>query len=105
MQMPTHDEGLFEMLCEIAQDEAPDLRRGKMFGCPTLFSGRKAALGVFGDHANLKLPRDRAEALLAEGRALPFAPGGRKMGGWVLVEDPEANEDLVRDSARYRAGT
>jgi hypothetical protein len=46
----------------------------------------------------LKLPADRAGALVAAGEAVPFEPSpGRKLREWVVVQpSPQRRDDLAR---------
>lgn len=84
----------------------PEVSEGRMFGS----SGLKVAGKVFAMEVKgrlvVKLPRGRAEALIAAGAGEPFDPGhGRLMREWVAV--PRAGAAawlaLAREARRYVA--
>ncbi len=51
----------------------------------------------------VKLPKDRVEALIAEGTGQPFAPAGKVFREWVLIEafDEKRWEGLLRESIDF----
>lgn len=76
-------------LLEEALGGRKELRRGKMFGCPGFFLGKKAVAVVFGNDLNVTLPPAEVERLTAPGPASGFRPFevmGRRMSGWMLVD-------------------
>lgn len=88
--------------------QPPDAAGGRRFGSETLrVDGSIAAMLVQG-RVVLKLPRERVEALLADGDGEPFLDGrGRPMREWVaLTGDPSGDASLLREAlalARSRA--
>ena len=59
---------------------------GKMFGLPAYFIGRKLFACVYEDSVGLKLPADRAAALIGQAGITPFVPMGRRqMKAWVKL--------------------
>ena len=79
----------------------PDLRAGKMFGCPGFFLGTKAVAVTFGEHVCLTLPQARVAELMLQPGFGPFiAAGARPMSGWVLI-DPETFAALGPDTPLF----
>ena len=81
---------------ELLEDIAAELQAdgpvtvGTMFRSPALRTGRKivAFLGHpegSGDTLIVKLPRERAEDLVAAGAAEPVTMGGRTMREWIRI--------------------
>ena len=75
------------------------------FGCPAFYAGGKMFAAVVRDGVLLKLPPGNAADLLAANKAMPFTPGGKTMGGWVVVPAVDARqvraaERFVRPTAR-----
>lgn len=68
-----------------------------MFGCPGYFVGGKAVACVFGNELNLTVPPARVDELVQKEGFRRFAPGGRTMSGWVLL-DQERVAALEPDS-------
>jgi hypothetical protein len=64
----------------------PQLRPGKMFGCPGYFVGRKAVACVFGDEVCVTLPPAEIDKLVEKPGYRRFQPMGRTMSGWVMLE-------------------
>ena len=60
------------------------------------------------DGVNLivKLPRHRAEQLIAAGTGKPFAPAGRTFREWVLIgdRDPRRWAELIDEASAFAAG-
>ncbi len=93
-----HDKQLFDALLAAARTIDPAIRGGYMFGCPAIFYGHKMAACVFGDKISLKLPAALADATLASGRAVPFAPYGRAvMREWIMAGPSIDRLDTIRD--------
>jgi hypothetical protein len=63
----------------------PELRAGAMFGCPGYFLGKKAVACVFESDVCLTLPVPEIDVLVTRPGFRRFAPMGRVMSGWVLV--------------------
>ena len=78
-------------------------RRGvterKTFGCPAFYAAGKMFAAVVDGGVLLKLPPGDAADLLAANKATPFAPGGKPMGGWVVV--PAVVAAQVRAAERF----
>ena len=74
-----------------------DIAEGTVFGYRCLRIGGEYLASVFSFDGALvlKLNRERADALIAEGVGLPFAPSGRPFKEWVTV--PQMDETLWRD--------
>jgi len=86
---PVHDMALFGALRALAFAVTPDLREGKMFGCPALFTGRRMAACVLGAEVGLRVPAPVAEAAREAGRARAFTPyGKRPMREWIALDLP-----------------
>ncbi|MGO9546272.1 MAG: TfoX/Sxy family protein [Rhodomicrobium sp.] len=93
-----HDKQLFDALLVVARAIDPAVRGGYMFGCPAIFHGRKMAACVYGDQIALKVPAALADATLASGRAVPFAPYGRAvMREWIMAGPAIDALDTIRD--------
>ncbi len=81
--------------------EQPQVTPGKMFGCAGLRTGKKFFAMVWNDTLVVKLPADRAQAVLADGGEQFEPMPGRPMGEWVV---PGATADwaaLAEESRRY----
>ncbi|TKC81650.1 hypothetical protein FAZ69_27175 [Trinickia terrae] len=79
-----HDRFLFDAAFNEVRDIDAPVREGAMFGCPAAFVGRRIAFCVYGSGLGIKLPAERAAALLESGRAFAFQPYGRAaMTEWV----------------------
>lgn len=77
------DEGCTEALAAMLL-ELPDVRRGRMFGVPAFYAGKKMFACVYGDIIGIKVPEDVARRLLEDARFAPFQPYGKpKMREWV----------------------
>jgi hypothetical protein len=72
-------------------------RRGaaerRMFGGVGFLLGGHLAVGVWGDAVVARLGPEAGEAALGEPHVRAFAPAGRPMRGWVLVEPEGVEED------------
>jgi hypothetical protein len=52
----------------------------------------------------LKLPTDRQDELVGTGQAVPFEPmDGRRMNGWVVVDDTVDRPPLVEEARAFVA--
>jgi len=94
--IPSSDKAVIDSLDELLGGR-PDLKRGAMFGCPGYFVGGKAVACVFGNELNLTVPPARVDELVQQEGFRRFAPGGRTMSGWVLL-DQERVAALEPDS-------
>jgi hypothetical protein len=72
-----HDRGLFDVAFAHVRDIDPSVHEGAMFGCPAAFVGAHMAFCVYGSGIGIKLPAERAAALVRMGRAFAFQPYGR----------------------------
>lgn len=87
----------------------PEVREGRMFGHPAFFVGKKMFACVYGDGVGLKLPAERAAALLAAPDVVPFQPYGKpRMREWVQInravsEDYLGDRDAFEQAIRYVA--
>ncbi len=87
----------------------PGVRAGRMFGFPGYYADGKLFACVYGPGVALKLPPGRAEKLVGRPGIGPFAPLGRKMKAWVMIErrrsgDLRRLERLFVESAAYVTG-
>jgi hypothetical protein len=81
-----HDRGLFDVAFAHVRDIDPSVHEGAMFGCPAAFVGAHMAFCVYGSGIGIKLPAERAAALVRTGRAFAFQPYGRAaMREWVEI--------------------
>jgi hypothetical protein len=69
-----HDRGLFDVAFAHVRDIDPSVHEGAMFGCPAAFVGAHMAFCVYGSGIGIKLPAERAAALVRTGRAFAFQP-------------------------------
>lgn len=83
---------LFELV-EDASAPLPGVSHKRMFGCEAFFAeGTIYALIWKDDRIGLKLPDEASHAALAAmPGTTPWAPGGKRMGKWLLV--PEGFHD------------
>jgi hypothetical protein len=64
----------------------PDVRKGKMFGYPAFYIGRRMIACVYQDEIGLKLPAARVDKLLERGDLRSFRPYGKAaMREWISV--------------------
>ena len=101
MNKPGHDLESFARLEAMASDTAPGLRKGSMFGSPSLFVGRRMLGCVLCDVIGLRVPEGLADAARLAGRARHFTPyGKRPMREWIAIDGSaaalESATDLVR---------
>jgi hypothetical protein len=79
-----HDRGLFDVAFAHVRDIDTSVHEGAMFGCPAAFVG--AHMAFYGSGIGIKLPAERAAALVHVGRAFAFQPYGRApMREWVEI--------------------
>ena len=91
-----------------ADVQPPDSAGGRRFGSEALRVGGSIVAMLVQGRLVLKLPRERVEALVADGDGEPFLDGrGRPMREWVaLTGDPAGDRallDQALDLARSRA--
>lgn len=108
-QAMQHDTVLFEAVFAHAAALDPEVRRGRMFGCPAVYRGRRMALCVFGGEIALRVPQAVATAAVEAGRAHPFQPYGRsRMREWIALEGGipalERSADLAAAALRFARG-
>jgi hypothetical protein len=106
MVRTVHDQVLFQELKTLALSCAPDLREGRMFGCPAIYVGRKMACCVLGSDVGLRVPAAMADAARASGRARAFTPyGKRPMREWIALDLPpkglHAAADLIEGAIEF----
>lgn len=74
---------LFGVVCKLSGA----VRKGKMFGCPALYVGRKMALCVYEDRIGMRVPENIAVNAKSVDRAIAFTPYGKKpMREWIAIE-------------------
>jgi hypothetical protein len=101
-----HDQVLFKELKALALSCAPDLREGRMFGCPAIYVGRKMACCVLGSEVGLRIPAAMADEARDSGRARAFTPyGKRPMREWIALDLPpkrlHAAADLIEGAIEF----
>jgi hypothetical protein len=106
MVRTVHDTVLFNELKRLALVSAPDLREGRMFGCPAIYVGRKMACCVLGSEVGLRIPAGMADAARASGRARAFTPyGKRPMREWIALDLPperlQAAANLIKGAMEF----
>jgi len=84
--------------------EDPGVSETKMMGMPALRFGRGLFGGRSGDDLVLKIGRERAAELIAQGRGRPFDPSGRDrpMKDWVLLGEPSDDWAALAEEAKGR---
>lgn len=81
-----HDRGLFDVAFAQVRHIDASVHEGAMFGCPAAFVGAHMAFCVYGSGIGIKLPAERAAALVDAGRAFAFQPYGRApMREWIEI--------------------
>lgn len=90
MGAPAHDTALFELFAAEVEGMQDGLRRGKMFGAPALYRGRRMVGCVLGDEIGLRVEADTATQAIADGRATRFTPYGKPpMEEWIALPPPD----------------
>lgn len=74
---------LTAFLDEFAGDH-PGVRRGKMFGLPAIYVGRRLATCLMEDGIAIRLPTETARREVQTRRATPISAKQRETGSWVL---------------------
>jgi TfoX/Sxy family transcriptional regulator of competence genes len=88
----------------VAGAEGGEVSRGSMFGSQGLRTGKKFFAIWWHERLVLKLPAERQQALLDGDQAAPFEPmGGRRMNGWVVVDDALDWPPLVEEARAFVA--
>ncbi len=109
-KMPGYRDDVLDVLDEMLSDRG-DVRRGKMFGLPGYFTGKKMFVCCIDQGIGLKLPVKRVAELQAADDAMrPHAPGGRVMKEWVYIARDDPNElrsdqPLLEESIAFVAGS
>jgi predicted DNA-binding protein (MmcQ/YjbR family) len=95
------------VLDEMLLDD-PRVKTGKMFGYPAYYVGKKLAICLYGNGVGLKVPENRAAALIEENEnIIPFQPlGSRRMREWIQINltDSKAYQeyrDVLEESLDY----
>jgi hypothetical protein len=65
-------------------DHHRGVRRGKMFGLPAIYVGRRLVTCLIEDGIIVRLPQDLAKREITTKRAKPFSRRGKEMGSWVM---------------------
>ena len=91
---------LVEQVADDPDVQPPDSAGGRRFGSEALRLGGSIVAMLVQGRVVLKLPRERVEALIAEGDGEPFDNGrGRPMREWVaLTGDPAGDAGLLREA-------
>ena len=96
--------GLAEAFAGRAGVELPGVSGTRGFGSQTLKVDKSIFAMVTGGGLVVKLPRDRVEALIAEGTGVPFDGGkGRPMKEWLAVtaDDDDAWLALANEALEF----
>ena len=81
-----------------------DATSGSMFGCQGLRTGRRFFAVWWTEKLVVKLPAERLQELVESGQAEPFEPmPGRRMNGWVVLEDSVARDPVVAEARAWVA--
>ena len=84
------------------------VRRGKMFGLPAIYVGRRLVSCLIEDGIIVRLPEDLARSQIRERKGKPFNRRGKKTNNWVLYSPRSSSaarsltrvlENAVRDIA------
>ena len=95
-ERPAYRNEVLFAVSELLSD-IPDVRKGRMFGYPAFYVGRRMFAYLYGEGVGLKLPQAQAQAQLHDGHALPFQPYGKaKMREWIELRHGEVR-DYWRD--------
>lgn len=81
MPIPFRNE-LTAFLDEFAEQHR-GVRRGKMFGLPAIYVGRRLVTCLMEDGIAVRLPEDVARREIREGKGKPLTSRGHAMGRWV----------------------
>jgi hypothetical protein len=82
----------------------PQLVRKPMFGYPAAFINGNMVCGLFQDSVIVRLGKEGAAAATSAGQAKQFVPmPGRTMTGYVVVPDPEAQDNAALSAWLRRA--
>lgn len=96
MGAPVHDAALFDLFAAEAEGLEDGLRRGKMFGAPALYRGRRMVGCVLGDEIGLRVDADTAAQAIARGRATRFTPYGKPpMKEWIALPPPDDMAEIA----------
>jgi TfoX/Sxy family transcriptional regulator of competence genes len=83
----------------------PEVTETQMMGMPALKRGSKMFGGLYEGELVVKIGRERAQELIASGRAAPFDPSGRgrAMKDWAVVHAPHDDWLALAGEAAGRA--
>jgi len=94
-------------------EEHRGVRRGKMFGLPAIYVGRRLVTCLMEDGIIVRLPEDAARREIRAKKGKPFSPAGRepaarKTGNWVMYRPrtsiaARALTPIIEESARHIA--
>jgi hypothetical protein len=84
------------------------IRRGKMFGLPAIYVGRRLVTCLIEDGIIIRLPADVARREVQSKRGTAFSRRGRAMGSWVMYEPrtraaAQALTRIIETSVRHVA--
>jgi hypothetical protein len=106
MPIPFRSE-LTAFLDEFA-DQHRGVRRGKMFGLPAIYVGRRLVTCLIEDGIIVRLPEELARRELRSRRAKPFAMGERDSRQWLMYRPRTATAarsltPIIEAAARHMA--
>jgi hypothetical protein len=84
------------------------VRRGKMFGLPAIYVGRRLVTCLIEDGLIVRLPNEVAKREIRARKAKAFSRKGREVDGWVLYQPRTATvarglTPIVETGVRYIA--
>ncbi len=108
MPFPKADEKTRQLFLSVVPDD-PRVQVRTMFGHQSAFVNGNMFGGFFGSDIMVRLPDAERERFLKEEGAVPFAPMGREMRGYVTLprswhSDPERLRSVLRQSMEWAAG-
>jgi hypothetical protein len=102
----THEDAFWELIGELQLEDGRVEEGTIMSGRCARVAGEFLALVDFkGSGLVVKLPRERVDGLVAEGRGRPFGPAGKVFREWVSVPtlDLELWGRLLREGVEFVA--
>jgi len=88
----------------VADVEGGDVTRGKMFGSSGLRTGTKFFAIRWHEQLVVKLPPARLTELVEASHGQPFEPmEGRRMNGWIVLDDSVDWQPVVQEASAYVA--
>jgi hypothetical protein len=103
--MTSTDQDVFWELIEELRAADPRVEEGTIMGgrCARVAGEFLALVDFKGSGLVVKLPKDRVDALIAQGRGQPFAPAGKVFKNWVSIpkRDRRAWRALLQEGIAF----